>query len=156
MTITIKYSTSQNKVIHFSKQNNNKITTKSQQNLNKITKKSQQNLNSFVLLWFCCVLIMLCFIVLNYKTLLIVGIYYKNWPPFSWLQIKMKVTLFNSSMIYNKITTVLFCCVLFRLDVLFLLRFCCVFVVVLLWFCLVFVVVLFWKWITLFWDVLYN
>jgi len=44
------YSTSQNKVIHFSKQNNNKITTKSQQNHNKITKKSQQNLNSFVLL----------------------------------------------------------------------------------------------------------
>jgi len=44
----------------------------------------------------------------------------------------MKVTLFNSSMIYNKITTVLF-----------LLRFFCCFVAVLLWFCLVFVVVLF-------------
>ncbi len=101
--------------------------------------KAQQNLKSFVLLWFCCVLIMLCFIVLNYKTLLIVGIYYKNWPPFSWLQIKMKVTLFNSSMIYNKITTVLFCCVLFRLDVLFLLRFCCCFVVVLFSFCCGFV-----------------
>jgi len=46
------YSTSQNKVIHFSKQNNNKITTKSQQNHNKITKKSQQ---------FCFVVILLCF-----------------------------------------------------------------------------------------------
>ncbi len=34
--------------------------------------------------------------------------------PFSWLEIKMKVTLFNSNMIYNKIITVLF-----RLGVLF-------------------------------------
>jgi len=38
-----------------------------------------------------------------------------NIPPLtialSWLQIKMKVTLFNSNMIYNKITTVVFCCV---------------------------------------------
>jgi len=48
------YSTSQNKVIHFSKQNNNKITTKSQQNHNKISTKSQQNHNKISTVLFCC------------------------------------------------------------------------------------------------------
>ncbi len=62
------YSTSQNKVIHFSKQNQTK------QNLNKTTTKSRQ----------CCFVVnLLCFdnllcyvfIFLNQKTLLIVGLY---------------------------------------------------------------------------------
>jgi len=55
-TIILKwtYSTSQNKVIHFSKQNHNKITTKSQQNHNKITTKSQQNHKKITTVLFCC------------------------------------------------------------------------------------------------------
>jgi len=51
---------------------------------------------------------------------------------FSELKIKIKVTLFNSSMIYNKITTVVFC-----LD--WVLCFCCCFVVILFSFCCGFV-----------------
>ncbi len=110
----------------------NKTRTKSQQNLNKISTKSQQNLNKISTVLFCCVLIMLCFYCfelensVNSGTLLSEPI--TSFQIFSELQIKIKVTLSNSRMIYNKITTVLFCCALFRLGVLFLLLFCCDFV----------------------------
>jgi len=104
-----------------------KTRTKSKQNQNK----PQQNHNKISTVLFCCdffVLIMLCSCCfelensVNSRTLLSESIL----NVFSGLQIKIKVTLFNSSMIYNNIVS--FCCVLFRLGVLFLLLFCCDFV----------------------------